>query len=264
MAHLSLSLLGPFQATLDGQLVTGFESNKVRALLAYLAVEAGRPHPREVLAGLLWPDWPDQAALGNLRHILSNLRQAIRDHQADPPFLLITREAIQFNSASDTCLDVAMFTGLIAADTSGSLAIDRLRQAVALYRGSFLEGFSLSDSPAFEEWILLKREQIAWQMSQALHRLATYGEQCGQYEQAQAYARRQLELEPWDEETHRQLMRLLALSGQRSTALAQYATCRRLLAQELGVEPARETTALYESIRDGTLEAPVVPRLPAP
>ncbi|PKO20769.1 MAG: hypothetical protein CVU38_18325 [Chloroflexi bacterium HGW-Chloroflexi-1] len=59
MVRLSLSLLGPFQVMLDGEPATGFESNKVKALLAYLAVEADRPHPRETLAGLLWPDYPE-------------------------------------------------------------------------------------------------------------------------------------------------------------------------------------------------------------
>ena len=52
MAQLSLSLLGSFQATLDGKPITGFKSNRVRALLAYLAVEADRQHRREVLARL--------------------------------------------------------------------------------------------------------------------------------------------------------------------------------------------------------------------
>jgi DNA-binding SARP family transcriptional activator len=60
MAHLLLALLGPFQVTLAGEPVTSFESDKVRALLAYLAVEADRPHRRESLAGLLWPDWPER------------------------------------------------------------------------------------------------------------------------------------------------------------------------------------------------------------
>src|SRR5512139_2811723 len=105
MARLSVSCLGPFQVTLDGQPVTNFKSNKVRALLAYLAVEADRPHRREVLAGLLWPEWPDRDALSSLRYALSNLRQVIGDHTADPPFLLISRDSLQFNTASDHYLD---------------------------------------------------------------------------------------------------------------------------------------------------------------
>ena len=90
MAHLSLSLFGPWHVTLDGQPVTGFESAKVRALLAYLAVEADRPHHRDALAGLLWPEVPDSTARNNLRQALANLRQAIGDRTAEPPFALLT------------------------------------------------------------------------------------------------------------------------------------------------------------------------------
>jgi DNA-binding SARP family transcriptional activator/predicted ATPase len=287
MAHLSVSLLGPFRVTLDGEPVTSFESTKVRALLAYLAVEADRVHRREVLAGLLWPDWPDRAALGNLRYALYNLRQAVGDRTAEPPFLLITRHTLQFNTASDHWLDVATFEqGVESAsrrisesanqrisesasqrggDQQAAIsnlhspfsilqsAIRNLQSAVHLYRASFLEGFSVGDSPYFEEWVLFTRERLARQMSSALHALAAAHEARGEYEQAQACARRQLELEPWDEGAHRQLMRTLALGGRRGAALVQYETCRRLLAVELDVEPARETTALVESIRGGSL-----------
>ena len=262
MAHLALSLLGPFQVMLDGQPVTGFRSNKVRSLLAYLAVEADRPHRREVLAGLLWPDWPDRDALRNLRYALSNLRQVIGDRTAELPFLLITRDTLQFNTVSDHSLDVADFERQIAAGQRQiadqkdlQSAIGNLQSAIQLYRGSFLEGFSVGDSPAFEEWALFTREQMGRQVSSALHGLAASYEQRGQYEQAQSCAWRQVELEPWDEAAHGQLMRTLALSGQRSAALAQYETCRRLLAEELGVEPGKETTRLYEQIRDGKLKA---------
>ena len=82
MAYLSLFLLGPFQITLAEEPVTSFESDKVRALSAYLAVEAHRPHRRDSLAGLLWPDWPDRAARTNLRNALANLRTAIGDRHA--------------------------------------------------------------------------------------------------------------------------------------------------------------------------------------
>ena len=260
MARLTLTLLGPFQATLDERPVTEFKSNKVRALLAYLAVEEDRPHPREVLAGLLWPEWPDRDALSNLRYALSNLRKAIGDRDADPPFLLITRDTLQFNTASDYWLDVAAFLEAVQAERADPSATDQLERAITFYQGSFLEGFSVGDSPAFEEWALLTRERLARLMSSALHRLAAVCEQLGEYEAAQYHARRQVELEPWDEEAHRQLMRALALNGQRSAALVQYETCRRLLAGELDVEPAPETLRLHEQIRSGTLGA----RAPSP
>jgi len=270
MPCLSLSLLGPFQITLDEEPVTGFESDKVRALLAYLAVEADRAHRRDSLAGLLWPDWPDRAARTNLRNALANLRTAIGDRYATPPFLLITRETIQFNAASDYWLDVADFRRQVTdgqrqvADQKDlESAIRNLQSAIQLYRGSFLEGFSVGDSAAFEEWALFTREQLARQMSSALHHLAAAHEQRGAYEQARSCAWRQIELEPWDETAHQQLMRALALGRQRSAALAQYETCRRLLAKELGVEPAAETTRLYERIRDGKLKA-LMPSLASP
>lgn len=103
------------QVTVDGQPVIGFESNKVRALLAYLAVEATRPHRREVLAGLLWPEHSELVARNNLRQALANLREAIGDRGAQPPFLVITRETIQFNSLSDHYSDVEVFHACIDA-----------------------------------------------------------------------------------------------------------------------------------------------------
>lgn len=255
MTHLSLSLLGPFQATLDGNPITDFKSNKVRALLAYLAVEAERPHAREELAGLLWPDWPNREATNNLRYALSDLRQAIGDQRAIPPFLLISRDAIQFNPTGDCELDVKTFTELAAVTGVDDSLAERLEQAVALYRGDFLAGFSLADSPAFEQWVLVTRERLARLMLGALRWLANHSEQRGDYQRAEMWARQQLALEPWDEAAHRQLMRALALDGRRSTALAQYESCRRALAEELGVEPEEETRRLADQIRAGKLRS---------
>jgi len=223
-----------------------------------LAVEADEPHSREKLAGLLWPDFPDRSALNNVRYALSNLRKAIGDRDAQPPFLLITIDTLQFNRNSNYDLDVDTF-----AESVESNSIERLNQAVALYRGQFLEGFAIDDSAAFEEWVVVKREQLQRKMLLALRRLADHHEGLGEYEQALQYAWRLVELEPWQEEGHQQLMRILALNGQRSAALAQYETCRRLLANELGVEPSAETTALYHNIRNETIRAqPVRVTLP--
>jgi DNA-binding SARP family transcriptional activator len=89
-----------------------------------------------------------------------------------------------------------------------------------------------------------------------MQRLATICVQCGEYERAQAPLRRQLELEPWQEEAHRLLMWLLAASGQRSAALAQYRTCCRRLARELDAEPSAATRELHRRIKDGSLGEP--------
>ena len=92
-----LSLLGSFQATLAGKTIAGFESDRVRALLAYLAVECDRPHRRETLTGLLWPDWPDTSALTNLRNSLANLRKAIGDRETAVPAISTNRRTLQFS-----------------------------------------------------------------------------------------------------------------------------------------------------------------------
>jgi len=272
MARLVISALGNLQVTLDGQPVTEFESNKVRALLAYLVVEADRPHSRDALMALLWPDQPDRVARNNLRHVLPNLRQVISDAAAQPPFLSITRDSVQFNPNSEYSLDVATFKMLLAAceqhvhrhAESCQSCMKRLRQAVELYRGDLLQQFFLNDSPAFEEWVVLQRERLRRQVLEALHRLANFYERRGEHRQALQYAMRQLELDAWREEAHRQAMRALALSGERSTALAQYEACRRMLARELGVEPTRETLTLYEQIKSDTLEHPAACKVNLP
>ena len=262
MSHLLLSLLGPLQIQLDGQPVVGFESSKARALLVYLAVEAGQPHSRDALIGLLWPEQPESTAHTNLRQALANVRQAIGDRTAEPPFLLVTRETLQFNVHSDYTLDVATFTlGLSTcerqvhrrADVCRSCA-PRMERALDLYRGDFLAHLHLSGSPAFEEWALTQRERLHQLAVNRLHCLAEHHHQRGGHGRAYELAARQLELDPWREEAHRQAMRALALSGQRSAALAQYAKCRRALAVELNAEPGEETTALYERIRTGAVE----------
>ena len=94
---------------MDEQLITSFESVKVRALLAYLDSEANRPHRREVRAALLWSDWPPQSAMSNLRYSLADLRKNIGDRGANPPYLLIDRDRIQLNGEADLWVDVTEF-----------------------------------------------------------------------------------------------------------------------------------------------------------
>jgi DNA-binding SARP family transcriptional activator/predicted ATPase len=260
MAHLSIRVLGPFQVSLDGEPVSGFASDKVRALLAYLISSPESPHRREALAGLLWPEFPERSARTNLRNALASLRNVLAeraqsgDGTASTPFLHSTRQTIQFNAQSDYRLDVDAFDRLISTEPPVS---EDLEQAVGLVRGMFLEGFSLADAAPFEEWLLLRREHYGRETVRALDTLAAIYERYNAYEQALPHARRRVELEPWQENGQRQLMRLLAWGGHRSQALAQYEELYRSLQEELGVEPAAETTALYGQIRGGTLEEPV-------
>lgn len=255
MARLSLSLLGLFQARLDDRPITGFETAKTRALLAYVADAQDQATPRSLLAGMLWPGRSEAAALGNLRHILANLRNAIHDAFVSPPFLIIERETIARNPHCDCSIDTQEFRGLVGADNHRKQEkishLDALKQAVSLYRGEFLHGFKLDNSPDFEEWILAQREVYREQFLDALYTLAEASLSQGEYFQAKVYAQRQIEVEAWREEAHRQLMQALALEGRRCEALKHYVSLASVLKKELDVEPSHETQELLAHIRYG-------------
>ena len=119
MSRLSIRALGTLLITLNGNPVIGFESDKVRALLVYLAVESDQPHRREKLAGLLWPEYVERSARASLRNALANLRLVIGDQKAQPSFLLITRQTIQYNRYCDYELDILSFTTLVEAKSGG-------------------------------------------------------------------------------------------------------------------------------------------------
>jgi DNA-binding SARP family transcriptional activator len=260
--HLSLTVMGPFAALLDGEPVTGFQSNKARGLLAYLAVERGRPHARETLAGLLWPQAPNRQAHHSLNQALSNLRTLLHDYTVAPPFLLVTPQTLQFNPHSDHWLDVQDFEDHLAlhrnafpttrtSETPNPPVTQSPGHLVTRSSAPFLEGLCFADCPELEEWIVLHRERLHRLAVDALRHDAEACARCGDYEQALACAWQQIDLDPWLEEAHAQVMRWLAATGRRSEALVQYHLCRRLLARELGLEPAAGTTRLYQRIRDG-------------
>ncbi|MBN2389177.1 MAG: protein kinase, partial [Anaerolineae bacterium] len=261
MPRLTISLLGNFSVALDDTPVDGFAYDKVRALLAYLAVENEHPHHREHIADLLWPSYPTRSARQNLSQALSTLRGALGDRDNDPPFLLVDHREIQFNGASDTWLDVselqehldAVQTHAHANLADCAVCRGHLEQATALYRGDFLDDLLLQDSAPFEEWSLLQRESLRRQILDALERLAESYLQRGEADAALHHARRQLALDAWREPAHRQVMRALVLSEQRNAAIAHYEECRRLLAAGLGVEPETATLELAAALKSHTL-----------
>ena len=259
MSDLIFSFLGPVQLSHPRTGELTITKRKALALLVYLVTEADHPHPREALLGLLWPERSTAAAQNNLRVTCSQLQKSLEKAQADaPPYLISNRLDLQFNPLSRYELDVTLFRNLIEAcrthahpgqpeDCAECAA--RLAQAVKQVRGPFLDGFSLPDCPAFDEWLFFQRERLHRQITAALEQLADFHERAGNEAEAETYVRRLLELDPLREQAHLQLMRLLAGVGQRSAALAQFEICRRLLADELGVAPAPETTLLAEQIR---------------
>ena len=261
MSVLKIRLLGAFETVLDQEPVNNFESVKVRALLAYLAAEADQPQRREYLAEMLWPERPSGVARANLRNALRNLRMVSGD--CPEPGLpvsvqdrfLITRNSLQLNPNGDIWVDIWAYRQMLQdlKDPTQSAFID-LEEAAALYRGPFLDDILLGDCGEFQEWAMLKREYFHGLAQQFLSQLVRYYELLGEYERALKYAWRQLELARWDEQAHQQVMRILALQGNRGAALAHFETCKSLLAEEIGVQPGQTTVGLYSQIKDGRLK----------
>jgi predicted ATPase/DNA-binding SARP family transcriptional activator len=252
MAGIRLSLLGPFAAAVDGRPVPGFRTRATQALLIYLAVRPGQPQRREHLMTLLWPGLAQKSAQANLRQTLYQLRQAIPETAAtgdcDPvPLLLSDWQTVRINPDAALEVDVLAFERLLDEGESGWAA------AVDLYRGDFLDDFYLPDSPAFEEWAQARREELRGRFLKTLDVLAESALTGGDPAAAEAYARRQLALDNLREGAYRQLMLALTALGRRSEALAQHESCRRLLRDELGVEPSPQTRALYERLARGEL-----------
>jgi len=256
---LAVSLLGSFQITKSEQAITDFRYDKVRALLAYLMVEQQLVHHRDFLTSLLWPEQNEKKARHSLRQALSTLRRALGDDEGELPTLIASRSTVQVNPASTAWLDVQEFEKLLAEceahehtdDKTCAVCMEKRRKSIEIYQGDFLKSIVVEDCPEFENWIWWKRERLSRLAIDNLTYLAQYHERRDELTLACHYVQYQLELEPWREEAHRQLMGILARTGQRSAALVQYKTCSRILQAELDVEPDQKTQKLYEKIRRG-------------
>ncbi|HUM71375.1 MAG TPA: BTAD domain-containing putative transcriptional regulator, partial [Chloroflexota bacterium] len=246
--ELRLYLLGGLQI-MDGRLqdLTTILSSakKAQALLCYLALN-NHTHYRRDLAGKFWGDKSERLAQGSLRVAISALREAGLE-----PYLHITHNTLAFNQYSAYWCDAETFTQLLHQFRHGAQTgdISLLQQAVDLYRGDFLDGFMLGDTPDFDEWVVVQREHWRQLVLTALDTLVNTLLATKQYANGITYASRQLTIDPLREPTYRQLMWLLAGSGQRQAALEQYERCREWLLLQLGVEPEEETTAVHEAIK---------------
>jgi len=256
-SRLKLQLLGSFEAQLDSGPRLAFSTRKSQALLACLALRPGVAHTRVSLTALLWGESGEARARQNLRQALTDLRRALKGS----PSLLVSRDAVALRE-EDVDTDVARFERLLTGGTP-----DALEEALALYRGEFLDGLSIRET-AYEDWLRTERDRLRALALHGLSSLLAQQMSAAQNDQAMRTAARLVELEPFHEPAHRALMLLHHGKGHRAAAMRQYQLCVQVLGRELGVEPEQETIALYQEIVarpvSPTSAGPAAPVAPAP
>lgn len=231
---LEIRLLGQYDVRRDGEPVE-IVSRPSRLLLAYLALTAGKHHPRERLAGLLWPESDEASARGNLRQALWRLRKAIGE-----AYLLVDNKTIAFNSGCEYWLDTALLD-----DRPGRI----LTEVIAAYEGELLPGY-------YEEWVLLERERLRAAFERKMHRLLHTLQQQEQWPELLRWAERWIAFGHTPEPAYRALMIAHAFQGDLAAADAAYERCAETLQLEVGVEPSPETRELHDRLLGGR-ELPV-------
>ena len=251
---LDLKLLGPPKVFLDGQPVK-FATHKVLALLAYLVVEGGKP-PRERLQDIFWPDSEARLAQAALRNTLARLKKALPG--VDKP-LQIDGERLGFNFSTAYTLDMELAArALVDQQAPGTETPDiaMLESAAGANRGPFMDGFSLPDAPAFEEWLTLQRAIWLRHMSMVYENLSRQQLENRLIPAAIETVLRWITMDRLNEAAYRRLMRLHFLNDNRSEALLVYENCRRLLAQNLDVKPSAQTEKALAFIRCSPIATP--------
>jgi DNA-binding SARP family transcriptional activator len=226
---------------------------KTEELLCYLLLRRGQPHTREALACELWADTPAAQSKKYLRQCLWQLQQALDLPEAASPALLhLEHEWVGVHPDAAVQSDVAQFEQAFIAvrDRPGAalsaLQAQGVQQAAALYAGDLLTGW-------YQNWCLVERARYEAMFFALLDKLIDYCCAERQFDQGIAYGMRLLRSDRTHERTHRQLMRLYHLAGDRSMALRQFEQCAEALAREFGLAPTEQTLALVEQIRAGQL-----------
>ena len=243
-----MRLLGGLSAAVDGRPVELPADARARELLARLALSPG-PQPRSALAGRLRPDVPEESARKTLRNALYELRRALGPTGRDA--LVVTGEHVGLSDA----------VGVDLSEFRRCLADGELEAAAEAGHGELLDGFD-------GDWALRARDEHSAELAGVLGTLAARAEDSGDVPAAIAWARRRLEVEPLAEAAQRELIRLLALGGDRAAALALASAMSERLRSQLGIPPSATTRTLVEDVRRGRIARPAtagaVPALPAP
>ncbi len=270
MSILDITLFGPPHAERESVPVT-FHRHQTLALLAYLAA-TDQPHSRDALAALFWPELDESEAHAALRRGLYDLGQTIGKE-----WLAVERERVALRPGAGVRVDVRRFCGLVKGAAGGHAAgqlcddcLAALTEAAEICRGDFLAGFSWRGSAEFDDWQSFTAESLRLTLADVLEQLAAGLAARRRYDLALSYARRWLALDPLDEASHRLLMQIHAWAGDRAAAARQYEGCVKVLAAELGIEPAPETAALFRALIHpapaavGKAAAPLAAAPPAP
>jgi len=238
-ARLNVRLIGTPQVFV-GEIPLSLKHLKSRALLFYLAA-TGQSHTREHLTTLLWDESGQSEAYHSLRSSLYHLRKALQEVKAEEA-LISDGELLSLDPAYYEC-DVIEFHRLLAQGTEQALT-----QAVALNKGSLLQGFSVPAAPVFEDWMQAESARLNHASLDVLNRLAIWAESREAWMDAIRHAQQILQIDPLAENTQQRLMRLYLRQGEVGVALRQYHQFENRLREELGILPSPETKALYEEI----------------
>jgi DNA-binding SARP family transcriptional activator len=245
---LEIQLFGMPRLSLNDRNVDGLR-RKNRALIYYIAAQEGQSN-REKLLTFFWPDHERSASQSILRTMIHDLRKNLgKAIQVDDQNIIL---------ATDTFIDVKEFSTALASPLTD---LQKLSEALNLYKGDFLEGFSLSDSPQFDDWVASERDHYQLRAMNGFAELSHLQEAKREYSAALEAIRRALAFNPLQEDLQRDFMRLLYLNGDRAGVIRQYEFLRKLLDEELGVPPMPETRALYDSIINDTF-VPLAPDTP--
>ena len=246
---LEVHLFGRFRVLSNGQELKGIDARKEQELFCYLLLQRDAIISREVLASMLWPDTTTSQSKKYLRKSLWQLHAALKA-QTEPTnsrMLRIDPEWIQLNSETDLWLDVAEFEQAfvsvqkISGRELDALQVQTLQDAIELYQKPLLEDW-------YEDWCLRERDRLQTMYLLLLDKLMDYCIVRRDCESGLFYGLRSLAFERTRESTYRRLMRLHYLAGDRASALYQYERCVASLEEDFGMEPSKQTKALYKAI----------------